>query len=1072
MSYRERLVAFYEQYAPAKLPTVDAILTKYEGREEELLQALIAKQNSAQSAGSGNYRARVEAMYRTYAADKLDNVDAVLTKYQGSEEILLEALVKKYGPEPTPTALPSSPLKGAAPADAGSYRSRIIAMYEKYAPAKVSSVDASLEKYRGSEDALIEALVKKYGPEPTVGLSSSSSNYRERVLAMYTKYAPEKAETVDTVMEKYKGSEDALIEALVKKYGPEPSAGAASVAPVPTPSSPAAAPLSPPSSPPMVAGSPSRGGDYRSRVIALYEKYAPAKLNTVDAAMEKYQGAEDALIEALVKKYGPEPEAGASTASAPAAASPAPASSAAAAATPSKAGDYRNRIVALYEKYAPGKLGTVDSALEKYQGAEDALIDALVKKYGPEPEAGATAVTPAAATPVAASAAPAAASATPAAASSPRGDYRSRIVALYEKYAPGKVGTVDAALEKYQGAEDALIDALVKKYGPEPEPTTAPSSGGNYRARLVALYEAYAPAKLNSIDGALEKYKGSEDALIEALVMKYGPEPSAAAAVNSTPTAASPSAAAAASPVNQELANRVQAMYACYQPDKQEQVPKLLEKYRGEEMQLLKSLVQRYGPEPMGAGNVQLAALERDLNNARRLTEVEWEEPCASKFLEHAIYLSREAKRIWDSRTTVVNTEGKQRIAIEAEWHSAIGTFEKSIPKCPLHANRSLMKSFFECLGTANAGSQPTIDEGTFFLLLECICVGSEFLPPSIRFPMAFEQFFSVLVSTCHDSTTLLERMEEFVHVASSGQANRSESAAPAPSGTTTAATPRATQVHRSVDVTSGFWAHKCVFPSVLEHWSRVWVVYHDDAKKLTWSSANSTKVQGSIPVSHMLRVRLSAMISPNAPRKFAKNGISVQLTEGANPLLVSLCPESIDCTHELLQVLRKAKQRSERIATEQRRNESARGAPPPSTPRYAFTTVWCCRSGFDTFSRTLWTVAGDRVIHKATDADRESYWLLSDVIDVSAAPLQGLKAPAKYKSFGFTIKFRGGALFCCAEGPTERDELVDSLKKGLFRQYIANHARSSSPTRKDDSLLRSSSATPGSPVPKISSRR
>ena len=43
------------------------------------------------------------------------------------------------------------------------------------------------------------------------------------------------------------------------------------------------------------------------------------------------------------------------------------------------------RLTAFYEKYVPEKVETVPSLLEKYAGKEENLFNALVKKYGPEP---------------------------------------------------------------------------------------------------------------------------------------------------------------------------------------------------------------------------------------------------------------------------------------------------------------------------------------------------------------------------------------------------------------------------------------------------------------------------------------------------------------------------------------------------------------------------------------------------------------------------------------------------------------------------------------------------------------
>ena len=40
---------------------------------------------------------------------------------------------------------------------------------------------------------------------------------------MYQQYAPDKLGTLDTVLAKYAGNEQSLIDALVTKYGPEPA---------------------------------------------------------------------------------------------------------------------------------------------------------------------------------------------------------------------------------------------------------------------------------------------------------------------------------------------------------------------------------------------------------------------------------------------------------------------------------------------------------------------------------------------------------------------------------------------------------------------------------------------------------------------------------------------------------------------------------------------------------------------------------------------------------------------------------------------------------------------------------
>jgi len=53
---------------------------------------------------------------------------------------------------------------------------------------------------------------------------------------------------------------------------------------------------------------PTRPWTTEERLVAVYKKYQPDKLDGVPALLEKYAGKESKLFAALVKKYGPEPE--------------------------------------------------------------------------------------------------------------------------------------------------------------------------------------------------------------------------------------------------------------------------------------------------------------------------------------------------------------------------------------------------------------------------------------------------------------------------------------------------------------------------------------------------------------------------------------------------------------------------------------------------------------------------------------------------------------------------------------------------------------------------------------------
>lgn len=121
--------------------------------------------------------------YLKYNPEKLHEVEGVLERFRGKEKQLFNALVKKYGPEPADDEVlempePAQPKDGngtketdmqlnsntAAVQDFN--RNRLAAFYEKYNPEKLSEVDTMLNKYKGREAQLFNALVKKYGPEP------------------------------------------------------------------------------------------------------------------------------------------------------------------------------------------------------------------------------------------------------------------------------------------------------------------------------------------------------------------------------------------------------------------------------------------------------------------------------------------------------------------------------------------------------------------------------------------------------------------------------------------------------------------------------------------------------------------------------------------------------------------------------------------------------------------------------------------------------------------------------------------------------------------------------------------
>ena len=223
---------------------------------------------------------------------------------------------------------------------------------------------------------------------------------------------------MDLLMETYAGEEQSLLDKLVSQYGPLPPDGAIrpncesvrmlNLVVSPEASKPDSFCLDSLNSEPeapvaavVVAESPPVVVDWRRLVRSMYEYYAPEKLGQLDLIMETYAGEEEALLEALVTKYGPQPQEedtphksprhrshthshrshhrkGVAPEEAPVAESPPIVVDPAVA---------RRLVKMMYEFYAPEKCidGFVDTILKSNAGEEQSLLDALVTLYGPLP---------------------------------------------------------------------------------------------------------------------------------------------------------------------------------------------------------------------------------------------------------------------------------------------------------------------------------------------------------------------------------------------------------------------------------------------------------------------------------------------------------------------------------------------------------------------------------------------------------------------------------------------------------------------------------------------------------------
>merc|ERR1712238_49354 len=91
-------------------------------------------------------------------------------------------------------------------------KKRLIAVYEKYNPKKLTMVDPMIRKYKGKEIEACLKLEAKYGENPT----------RVWLTAFYQKYNPTHLKDVDHVMNIYKGKEEVMFLKLTTKYKDPP----------------------------------------------------------------------------------------------------------------------------------------------------------------------------------------------------------------------------------------------------------------------------------------------------------------------------------------------------------------------------------------------------------------------------------------------------------------------------------------------------------------------------------------------------------------------------------------------------------------------------------------------------------------------------------------------------------------------------------------------------------------------------------------------------------------------------------------------------------------------------------
>lgn len=340
-SYRQQLVDLYVKHDPDKVGSVDAILQRFAGHEEDLVQT-VAREYAERSTKS---EVPEHALQRGSSPDACRPQQPPQQEDNSTADSSLRASVELENVSRSPsrsvtvTRAPSTP-NGATVSskcdDFNSYHVRLTRLYEAHAPLRVSRVDHELAKYRGREEELIQAAAARFGPEPpvvmttlaipaaaaqetgklSIGASGSpnssllsaspSGDVRSRAVELYLRYDPAKVHKVDAQLTKFKGHEEAYLRALERKLRGNASAAETKEEVVAT----AGDRATPPPSTVPVALQPTTNeseDSYTRRLKRIYETYAPERAHRAARQLQRYPGREEEVIQAAVIKYGPEP---------------------------------------------------------------------------------------------------------------------------------------------------------------------------------------------------------------------------------------------------------------------------------------------------------------------------------------------------------------------------------------------------------------------------------------------------------------------------------------------------------------------------------------------------------------------------------------------------------------------------------------------------------------------------------------------------------------------------------------------------------------------------------------------
>ena len=169
--WRDLIVQVYKDHNPSKVGDIDNLMSKYKGREKSLYLSICEKYRVAPNLESNKgmtaeekkvkkYKDLITEIYKEHNPGKLNDLDSLLQKYKGREELVYKGICEKYKVDP------KAAKKDEAKSNFERYKQLIAEIYEEHNKEKLGELDDLLGKYKGKEKTLYLAVCHKYGIEP------------------------------------------------------------------------------------------------------------------------------------------------------------------------------------------------------------------------------------------------------------------------------------------------------------------------------------------------------------------------------------------------------------------------------------------------------------------------------------------------------------------------------------------------------------------------------------------------------------------------------------------------------------------------------------------------------------------------------------------------------------------------------------------------------------------------------------------------------------------------------------------------------------------------------------------